>query len=162
MSAVLSPCGQYRYRLDQVVDDYAPKKVIAWIMVNPSTADDKINDATIRKVLGFSRHLGASAIIVGNLFAYRTTDVRALKEVEDPVGPINQSHLASIIGEADLVICAWGAMAKMPKVLGPEQVRDFSATWGKCFCLGTTKAGAPLHPLMVPYAAELQPWRPET
>jgi hypothetical protein len=79
VSAVISPCGAYRYRLERpdVFGDFST----AVIMVNPSTADATENDATIRKLIGFRNHHSWGHIIVGNLFAYRATDVRELGAV---------------------------------------------------------------------------------
>lgn len=90
MSATLSPCRTYRYRLDREVD-LLGDKVIAYFGVNPSTADESVDDATVRKWRGFSQRLQASRFIVGNVFAYRATDVNHLAKVDDPVGPITRS-----------------------------------------------------------------------
>src|SRR5882724_1884503 len=54
MSAVISNCGLYRYRLDRMLrDDHGP--TVAFVMVNPSTADATQDDATIRKCIGFAK-----------------------------------------------------------------------------------------------------------
>jgi hypothetical protein len=67
MSAIISDCGLYRYRLERHALSGAGS--VAWIMVNPSTADATTDDATIRKVIGFSERMGAGWAIVGNKFA---------------------------------------------------------------------------------------------
>src|SRR3712207_1728549 len=72
--AVISPCGLYRYRLERTSSPHNANTVI--IMVNPSTADAETGDATIRKLKGFGARRGWTNLIVGNLFAYRTKDVR--------------------------------------------------------------------------------------
>ena len=72
-SAVISDCGRYRYRLER--HGLSGAGAVAWIMVNPSTADATTDDATIRKVVGFSERMGAGWLIVGNKFAYRATDI---------------------------------------------------------------------------------------
>ena len=115
MSAIISDCGLYRYRLERHVLFGAG--AVAWIMVNPSTADATADDATIRKVMGFSNRLGAGQVIVGNLFAFRATDVNALKAVRNPVGPFNDEHLEQIIADADQLVVAWGPTAKLPPAL---------------------------------------------
>lgn len=74
MTALVSPCGRYRLRLDRVTGDVGP--VVAIIGVNPSTADATKNDHTIRKDMGFAKRLGWSRIIKANLCGYRATDVR--------------------------------------------------------------------------------------
>lgn len=70
MTAIISPCGKYRYRLDRSVADSGP--VYAFFGVNPSTADASIDDATVRKWRGFISRWGGSRFIVGNeVFRHR-------------------------------------------------------------------------------------------
>lgn len=42
-TAVLSPCGRYRYRLDDPVDG-GPRGRVVWVMLNPSKADAETDD----------------------------------------------------------------------------------------------------------------------
>ena len=67
-SAVLSPCGTYRYRLDRSwnKDVCAP---MVWVMLNPSTADADEDDSTLRRVTAFSKKAGCGGLVVVNLFA---------------------------------------------------------------------------------------------
>src|SRR5438552_14460864 len=65
--AEISPCGTWRYGLGRGWDPALP--VLGWIMLNPSTADAKINDQTIRRVMTISRAAGYGAAWVANLFA---------------------------------------------------------------------------------------------
>ena len=162
-SAVISPCGQYRYRLERswevpAASSYGQTTII---MVNPSTADATNNDATIRKLIGFGSGRWAN-IVVGNLFAYRATDVRELANASDPVGPENDEHLRRMIGEAFRLIFAWGPTAKLPKQLRDRwRVVDVMARkLGKePLCIGKpAKCGHPRHPLMLAYAEPIQPW----
>lgn len=162
MSAIISPCGFYRYRLER---DGPGDGATAVIMVNPSTADADTDDATIRKLKGFGQRYKWGRIIVGNLFAYRATDVRELGHVDDPVGrPENWRHLTAMLGEADRIVVAWGPVRKQPRHLR-ETWRDIphlARQWGKqLFSIGEpAKCGHPCHPLMLPYERRLQPWRP--
>ena len=74
-------------------------KVIAYFGFNPSTADEFIDDATVRKCHGFSRRLHASRFIMGNVFAFRATDVNSLARVEDVIGPETAS------GDPGILLC---------------------------------------------------------
>lgn len=162
MSAILSSCGLYRYRLEREVDPLLGDKTVAFVMVNPSTADAVEDDATIRKVIGFSRRMGARRVIVGNLFAYRATDIQTLRLAADPVGIENDRHLRRILGDADLCVAAWGASAKLPPNLRRRwaQFHDIATAAGvPLMCLGTAQDGHPLHPCMIGYDRPVIPWR---
>jgi hypothetical protein len=159
VSAVISDCGLYRYRLERPISD-APK-TMAFIMVNPSTADAELDDPTIRRCKGFAQRHGVGRLIVGNKFAFRSTDVKGLGTAEDPIGPFNDHHLARIISAADYVIVAWGPLTKLPRrlrnhwtevVLMAQRLDRF------LFCLGTASDGQPRHPLMLPSNAPLIRW----
>ncbi len=48
--------------------------VLGWVMLNPSTADYKEDDPTIRRIIGFSKRAVYSALQVENLTLVRSTD----------------------------------------------------------------------------------------
>ncbi len=161
MSAIISPCGLYRYRLERSIGGLLAGPTVAWIMVNPSTADAATDDATIRKVVGFSERLGFGHIVVGNLFAFRATDIRALRTAADPIGPYGGDHLRSIMRGAEKVIVAWGPCAKLPRWLRNrwmEVAGIAEANRIQLWCLGTAQDGHPLHPLMLGYDRPLRLW----
>jgi hypothetical protein len=58
MSAIISPSGPYRYRLERSIGGFLAGPTGAWIMANPSRTDFETDDATIRKLIGFSKRLG--------------------------------------------------------------------------------------------------------
>lgn len=159
-SAVISPCGRYRYRLER--DGPGEGRTVV-IMVNPSTADAELDDATIRKLKGFGARNGWGRIIVGNLFAYRATDVRELATADDPIGPLNDMHLNIMEDEADRIVVAWGPVTKVPK-----RLRDrWRQVWGErrgltpIYSIGEpAKCGHPKHPLMLAYDTPIIPWSP--
>lgn len=161
MSAIISDCGRYRYRLER---DGLGDGQTTVIMVNPSTADAERDDATIRKLRGFGERYRWGKIVVGNLFAYRATDVRELRSAPDPVGPENDSHLMDMLREADRFVVAWGPAAKLPKRLRTRfrRVLEIGAFVSRQpLSIGKpAKDGHPCHPLMLPYSLELQPWSP--
>lgn len=165
MSAVLSPCGLYRYRLERDLSAVCPGGMtVAWIMVNPSTADASTDDQTIRKVIGFSVRHRFARVIVGNVFAFRLTDIGELRRnPAKAVGPENDAHLVDILDEADTVIVAWGRLAKLPYALRGHwrAVPAVAAAANRpLMCLGTAQDGHPLHPLTLGYDTPLIPWSP--
>lgn len=159
MSAVLSPCGLYRYRLDRTVGIEGP--VYAFFGINPSTADASIDDATVRKWIGFTKTWGGSRFIVGNVFAYRATDVKDLASVDDPYGDEIGDYITDIITEADILVPCWGNSTKVPPQLqgACDILMDALVSSGKpVMHFGLTKSGDPKHPLMLGYATPLLPW----
>lgn len=165
MSATISECGRYRYRLarESRHPDRDGDMVVAFIGVNPSTADASRDDATVRKWRGFATSWGYTHFVVGNLFAYRATDVRELAAVHDPVGPCNDQHLRDLVMQADLVVPCWGSRDKLPPNLRHRiaDVRQLLQACGRpARCLGLTSSGDPRHPLMLGYSTPLQDWAP--
>lgn len=175
MSAILSECGRYRYRLErgpfncndlfEVASDGVYElrgKVVGFFGVNPSTADSTEDDATVRKWIGFCKAWGAKRFIVGNVFAYRATDVKKLLNDPEPAfSLVNQEHLKSIARDADILVPCWGNRAKVPV----ELRHIFDATLGllqqtgkPLMHFGLTDSGDPKHPLMLGYSTPLTPW----
>src|SRR5262249_19438175 len=107
-ATVLSPCRAYRYVLWRtwggVGADYA-----AVVRLNPSSADEKPGDPTVRRCVGFARRWGYGALCLVNLFALRATDPAALKAHAAPVGPDNDRWLIEAARGAAVVVAAWGA-----------------------------------------------------
>lgn len=165
-SAVISPCGQYRYRLEREWDTKG--RTVAFIMVNPSTANAEQDDATIRKCLGFAYRWDYGRLLVANLFAYRATDIKALRNMEKPVGLYNTPHLKETMWAADQVVVAWGPLGKLPAHLRnrwrivPKLAQELGTTYQPLplACLGNPcKDGQPRHPLMVAYDTPRQWWK---
>ena len=158
-SAIVSDDGAYRYSLARWWD--ASRRRDLWIMCNPSTADAAIDDATIRRCIGYSRRFGSGGFVVVNAYGYRATKPAAMWAAQadgiDIVGPENdrwiKAHLKTETGQ---VIAAWGAHPK------PERCWRLNAIIRSAkrdsLCLGTTRDGMPRHPLMLRNDAQLQPW----
>ena len=75
--ANFSRCRQYRYALWRQWGASADFVLI--VGLNPSTADHRRDDPTIRRCIGFARDWGYSGLCVANLFAYRATYPAQLK-----------------------------------------------------------------------------------
>src|SRR6516162_8071848 len=90
-SAIISDCGLYRYELRRVWDKSLPPYVSG--MLNPSTADDKVDDATITRNIRRAQALGYGSLIVWNLGAGRATEPDNWKAMADPIGPENDRHI---------------------------------------------------------------------
>ncbi len=152
--AIFDCTGAYRYRLWREWDAARPS--VAFVMLNPSTADAEGDDPTIRRCIGFARTWGFGRLEVVNLFALRATDAVELRRHAEPVGPENDRHIRELVGGAAAVVAAWGchgalsARADAVEALLPPKI----------FELGRTIGGAPRHPLYVRRDAVLQARNP--
>lgn len=158
-TAVFSPCGKYRYHLTREWD--ATKGRCLFVMLNPSTATAEVLDRTVTRCLNYAKAWGYGSLEVVNIFAWRSTDPKALKQVQKRlgvsgvVGPENDAALLAAAERADLIVIAWGnhgaTFARDVEVL-----RLIGGPSGRSlFCLGVAKTGRPLHPLYL--AGDLKP-----
>jgi hypothetical protein len=168
--AVISDCGRYRYTLER--EWMTGVGTCLFVMLNPSTADASEDDPTIRRCIGFAQRWGYRRLAVGNLYAFRATNPKQLWEPNGPVGEFpchepwgchrhnrNDHHLEELADAADRIVVAWGANPG-PIDHPPRYVADLLAEHhpDPALCLGTTKSGAPRHPLYVPKDFEPQPY----
>ncbi|CDY79414.1 hypothetical protein BGLT_02195 [Caballeronia glathei] len=118
-----------------------------FLMLNPSTADATLDDPTIRRCRSFAAAWGMDGITVANLYALRSTDPAGLWLHADPIGPENDDHLYELAVTHGRVVCAWGANARADRVAAVVHLLRHAGA--QLTCLGTTKSGAPRHPLYV-------------
>ncbi len=159
-TAILSPCGTYRYVLTRRISQ--PLRWIKpalFIMLNPSTADAQQDDATITRCTGFAKSWGCTGLTVVNLFAYRSaypTDlIKAVARGGDIVGPDNESHIHDQIErhQTGVIIAAFGAHP-----LAPPRARAIGDMMARTQALKLTKAGWPSHPLYLKADLRPIPW----
>jgi hypothetical protein len=156
VTAVLSECGRYRYTLER---DLAPNlfaagpEAVLFVMLNPSTADARVDDATIRRCVAFARAWGHTRLLVGNLFALRSTDPAALLVDDDPE---NDRHLLALADRADLIVCAWGTHGALR---GRSDEVTALLPAAKLHHLGLTLDSEPRHPLYLPGRLHPEPFR---
>ena len=125
-------------------------------MLNPSTADERRDDPTIRRCVGFARRWGFGGVEIVNLFALRASDPRVLRRAGDPVGAANDRHIARAAARATLVVLAWGACGRLRGRSAEIRAR-LSRPAPRC--LGLTRSGEPRHPLYLRADARLVPPR---
>jgi hypothetical protein len=152
-----------------------PSRPMVVIGLNPSVADATSDDPTIRRCVGFAKREGCGEVVMVNLYALVATDPDDLLHdgcatdgergiVSNAVGIDNNHTIAAAMVEVEqrggLVVGAWGAtharyiadrVAVVRKLIGALPV----------WCLGTTRSGAPKHPLYLRNDAPLIPWSPK-
>jgi hypothetical protein len=144
-SAIFSDDKIYRYTLSRKWSG-GNGKFVVWIMLNPSTADDQLEDPTIRRCCLYAKDWGYSGIIILNIFAFRDTDPSKMKKFHSPIGKDNDRYILEVVNNDDvgLIIGGWGQHGShlnrnghVKKLLSHKTIH----------CLGKTKCGNPLHPL---------------
>jgi hypothetical protein len=149
---------QHRYVLTQAWgDERSAPRHVAFIMLNPSTADGQKDDPTLRRCRAFAQALGFTGLQVANLYAFKATDPKQLKLVDlaTRLGAENDTYVKLVANRCHYLIAAWG---RRPSGLRAAEhqarikaVRAILARTGKpVWCLGRTKALEPRHPLMLP------------
>jgi hypothetical protein len=151
--AVFSPCREYRYVLWRTWDDKGPR--VNFIGLNPSTADEVLDDPTMRRCRQFATHWGYGGFIMTNLFAFRATKPNVLKSAAEPIGADNDLWLIRAADEAKVIVVAWG-------IHGAFLGRADAVTrqiGNRCHCIGLTKHGQPAHPLYLRNGLPLLPFQ---
>lgn len=131
----------YRYLLWRAWNPKLPR--LLWILLNPSIADECVDDPTLRRILGFSQSFGFGGIEVVNLFALRSSDPRVLTMMVDPVGPENDSYIRESVGRTEKIVAAWGSFGRLYR----RDHRILAQIDRPIYCLGITRDGDPRHPL---------------
>jgi len=156
--ATFSDDRVYRYLLKRKVG--VQRTVCLFIMLNPSTADETVNDPTVTRCINYARHWGFGWLEVCNIFAYRATDPKKLYDLEYPsqvIGPDNDKHIKAAVRRADRVVCAWGNHGAL-QCRGIE-VRKMIVDADKFpLAFKITQKGQPIHPLYQKADADLITW----
>lgn len=161
-TADISPCGRYRWTLRRA---WGSGPTLAWVMLNPSTADAHADDPTIRKCIGFAKRLGYAKIIVANVCPLRETSPSAMVRDVDTIPPevwrSNREAVDLAIREAKATIVAWGNhVERRPTLL--QEAESIRARHHSLQALRFNAGGQPAHPLMLPYACSPAWFRAES
>ena len=148
--AEISDCQRYRYALWR---RWADGPAVLFVMLNPSTADARSDDPTIRRCIGFARSWDYAAVLVANLFALRTPHPSRLLRARSPIGPDNDAWLRRLQSAAGLTVAAWGNHGRHRR--RSEKIRPLLA---QVSVLGLTQLGEPRHPLYVRADTRPQAW----
>lgn len=159
--ALFSPCRTWRYTLTREWDSSLPG--IAFIGLNPSTADADKLDNTTTKCVKWAKRDGFGRYVMLNLFGLVSTNPNGLLTAPDPVGPNTDAWIAHVLSRCPAVVFCWGSThAKLltPRIAVVEQItRDMGRTPQ---CLGVTGGGFPRHPLYLRNDTQMIPlpgWR---
>ena len=159
--------SRFRYVLKRTFVGHGnPHRLCVWM--NPSTADDKEDDASIRIGMSFAKRWDDAGIIVINVMDLVCTDSRELpKERGRAIGEMHWHYVDMVLGGAygevhKEVMCGWGD-AGAGHLAEAMRYRLLANRFVPC-ALALTKSGNPGHPLrksldskLVPFGAPLAP-----
>jgi hypothetical protein len=137
--------------------------------MNPSTADAKHDDPTVRWEMNYSqRELGCLRYVKVNVCDYRATNPRDLLVSPCPASPENAHAIIEWVRKADVVVCTWGRMPAMLQKHIDRVERILLNYKIAAWCLGSNLDGSPKHPLYLPqqgielvrYTPAIGPGRP--
>jgi hypothetical protein len=94
---------------------------------------------------------------VTNIFAWRDTDPKAMRQASEPNGPQNDDILIATAAASDRIIAAWGAHGEHLG-RGPEVAAMLRKAGLQLYHLGFSKHGHPRHPLYIPYERQPELW----
>ena len=118
---------------------------VNFIMLNPSTADDKTDDPTIKSCIKLAQNWKFDGLYVTNLFALRSTDPKKLKTTKNPIGKENNKFIKKYASLCKLVVIAWGNKGTLFN--RDKEVIKLLNKIPEIHCIKKTKTGHPIHPL---------------
>jgi hypothetical protein len=164
--AAFSRDGLYRYALGRFwgEGELWPAPTMLFIGHNPSTADHRVDDPTLRKDIVYAKRERCGGVVLANVMAYRSTEKAGLigRDI-DPVGPLNIRVLRQLTRMSPIV-AAWGRIDERlhARVVPALCLFELAGTLAnkdlRVFCLGKNQDGSPKHPLYLPNAQPLEPW----
>ena len=115
-------------------------------MLNPSVADEKKDDPTIRRLINFTKRFNYGGFLVGNIFTTITSNPKELDKYKG-MSDKNCEELIKLINKVDQIVYAWGNTVEEPQFLKELILNP------KCF--GKNLNGTPKHPLYLPSQTKL-------
>jgi len=142
--AIFSKDRIYRYVLIREWDLDKPSLTI--VSLNPSTADEKKNDPTVTRCIGFAKKWGFGKLLMANIFAFRATLPKDLFNSKNPVGDKNDYWIKKLSEEGNKVVLAYGNHGNF-KNRHDEILKMIENP----YCIKKSKTGMPSHPLYLKY-----------
>lgn len=130
---------------------------LLFIGLNPSTANDIKDDPTITRLVGFAKSWGFGGLFAGNLFSLVTANPDVLwlsPSPEQPNGP-NDMAIKRMRELSSKVMVGWGNEGRNAGTRPREVLALLGAP---VYCIKTTRAGEPCHPLYMPLMSQLVPY----
>lgn len=135
----------HRIKLWRIWD--VSKPMIMYIGLNPSRANEDTTDATITRLINFSKRFDAGGMYMMNVFTYVTPYPWLLGELV--VTP--EEVLKQIADHCAKVVFCWGNFRQ-----SRNRAKQLSALFPSALCFGKNKNGTPKHPLYLQSGTPLE------
>lgn len=145
--ADISPDGRCRWSLKRIWEP--AKGLVLYVGLNPSRADKKIDDMTVKKGMGFARAWGFGGTMHGNAYPFITPYPKDLAECVREEIEKNDAKLIEMARLASVIVLAWGSFPQFKTRF--DQVAELLKPWTP-ICLGLTKSGFPHHISRIAYS----------
>ena len=142
--AIFSNDKRYRYQLKRLWDITLPS--ILFIGLNPSPANAKKNDPTLRRLIGFTKAWGYGGFILCNLYAFCTPSPAELFRQIDPIGKGNDRWIKKSANDVDRVVLMYGNHG-----LKNNRAQKVIQQFINPYCIAISKRNMPKHPLYLSY-----------
>ena len=138
--AIISDNDKHRYCLSRIWSN--GDNIVAFIGLNPSTADANKDDSTITKCVNYAKQWGFDGLYMINLFSFRATDKEEMLKDDNPTNAENDKCINKYINKANKVICAWGNDGVFK-----NRHKYIIDNFENLYCLTINKTGQPHHPM---------------
>ena len=154
--AIFSDDKKHRFALWREWNHKLPS--LAWIGLNPSTANEKEDDQTIRRAKVFCAEAGFGSLFMVNLFSYCETESKKLENhrVDELVVSATDFWLNHCVRSCNSMVAGWGDTGSLYG-RSKEIAQRYA---GRLLCLGTTNKGEPKHPLYIKATTKFTPYFP--
>jgi len=155
----------YRYNLERIFTPQpeGKSKSITFLMLNPSTADENVDDPTIRRCIGFANLWEFDRLFIVNLFPFRTPDPRELFKRLIPYTNTKENNrwICNCVLKSKMTIAAWGSQThQVFKERRDEVLQTLNLLTNDLYALRVNKDGNPAHPLFLPNSVKPEPYIP--
>ena len=127
-------------------------KTLVVFGINPSVANKEKSDPTISTILNRLKIWGYDSFVMLNIYPERATKLKNLPDkMNENLHQNNIEEIKKVISTASGILLAWGNQIMHRDYFYKECLADIAKVIDESgvetFCLGTSKAGHPYHPL---------------
>lgn len=155
-SAYISLCRQYRYYLTRT---WGPGPKAMFVGLNPGMDDPETDDLAVRRCVNFAKRWGYGGMIMVNLFSFRASETIDMMVADDPIGPLTDNTILTLLPMVGIVVCVWGPHGG--RFGRDRKVIDLLLGLGgvkPLYVLGRNSDGSPKTPLYLSAQTLPEPW----